>query len=33
MGVKGLWQLLAPVGKPISLDSLEGKILAVGMVF
>lgn len=29
MGVKGLWQLISPTGKPISLDSLDGKVLAV----
>jgi len=29
MGVKGLWQLIAPCGKTVSLDSLEGKILAI----
>ena len=33
MGVKGLWQLLAPVGKPVSLESLEGKVLSVGILF
>ncbi|CAC5405682.1 ERCC5 [Mytilus coruscus] len=29
MGVQGLWQLLNPTGRPVSLQSLEGKILAV----
>ncbi|EDO45269.1 predicted protein [Nematostella vectensis] len=29
MGVKGLWQLLEPVGKPVTLESLQGKVLAV----
>jgi len=31
MGVKGLWRLIAPVGKPVSLESLNGKILAIGV--
>jgi len=30
MGVHGLWNLLEPVGKPVPLESLENKILAVG---
>ena len=29
MGVTGLWSLLEPVGKPIPLESLENKILAI----
>jgi hypothetical protein len=29
MGVKGLWRLLLPIGRRISLESLEGKILAI----
>jgi 5'-3' exonuclease len=29
MGVKGLWQLLLPIGRRISIESLEGKILAI----
>ena len=29
MGVRGLWQLLAAVGRRISIESLEGKILAI----
>uniref|UniRef100_A0A7M5UZP7 XPG N-terminal domain-containing protein n=1 Tax=Clytia hemisphaerica TaxID=252671 RepID=A0A7M5UZP7_9CNID len=29
MGVKGLWRLVASAGKPVSLESLNGKILAV----
>ena len=31
MGVKGLWKLIESTGKPVSLESLNGKILAVGM--
>ena len=30
MGVTGLWTLLEPAGKPVPLESLENKILAVG---
>ena len=30
MGVHGLWTLLEPAGKPVPLESLENKILAVG---
>ncbi|KIY43975.1 PIN domain-like protein [Fistulina hepatica ATCC 64428] len=29
MGVKSLWQLLSPVGRPVMLETLEGKILAI----
>jgi hypothetical protein len=29
MGVKGLWLHLAPAGRKISLESLEGKVLAI----
>ncbi|XP_023346371.1 DNA repair protein complementing XP-G cells homolog [Eurytemora carolleeae] len=29
MGVLGLWNLLEPVGKPVPIESLENKILAV----
>ena len=29
MGVKGLWRLLLPIGRRISLETLEGQILAV----
>ena len=30
MGVHGLWNLLEPVGKPVPLEALENKILAIG---
>lgn len=29
--MKDLWQLLAPVGRRVSVESLEGKILAIDM--
>ena len=29
MGVIGLWKLLEPCGKPVPLESLEDKVLAV----
>jgi DNA excision repair protein ERCC-5 len=29
MGVKGLWRLLLPVGRRISIETLEGQILAI----
>ena len=32
MGVTGLWSLVEPAGKPVPLESLENKILAVGNV-
>jgi DNA-binding transcriptional ArsR family regulator len=31
MGVKDLWQLLSPIGRRISIESLEGKVLAIDM--
>ncbi|KIJ66988.1 hypothetical protein HYDPIDRAFT_26400 [Hydnomerulius pinastri MD-312] len=29
MGVKSLWSLLAPVGRPVPLEAIEGKALAI----
>lgn len=29
MGVKGLWKLLLPIGRRISLEALRGQILAI----
>jgi DNA excision repair protein ERCC-5 len=29
MGVKDLWQLLSPVGRRVSIETLEGKTLAI----
>jgi 5'-3' exonuclease len=29
MGVKGLWRLLLPIGRRISIETLQGKILAI----
>jgi hypothetical protein len=29
MGVKDLWQLLAPVGRRVSVETLEGKVREV----
>ncbi|RYH13653.1 hypothetical protein EON65_35135 [archaeon] len=31
MGVKDLWQLLAPMGRRVSIETLEGKALAIDM--
>lgn len=33
MGVKDLWQLVSPVGRRVSLESLEGKTLAIDARF
>jgi DNA excision repair protein ERCC-5 len=30
MGVLGLWKLIESSGKPVPLETLEGKVLAVG---
>ena len=32
MGVKGLWKLLEPVGRPVTLESLGNKVLAIGIL-
>ncbi|KAJ7170760.1 hypothetical protein C8R43DRAFT_1059410 [Mycena crocata] len=29
MGVKSLWKLLAPVGRPVMLETMEGQIMAI----
>lgn len=29
MGVKDLWQLLSPIGRRVSIETLEGKTLAI----
>jgi DNA excision repair protein ERCC-5 len=29
MGVTGLWQILDPAGRPVTLESLDGQVLAV----
>ena len=29
MGIHGLWSIIEPAGKPVPLESLENKILAV----
>lgn len=31
MGVKDLWQLISPVGRRVSIETLEGKTLAIDM--
>ena len=32
MGVKDLWKLLESAGRPVTLESLEGLVLAVGKI-
>lgn len=32
MGVTGLWRLIEKSGKPVPLETLEGKILAIGIL-
>ena len=32
MGVKGLWKVLEGVKTPVEYESLNGKVLAVGML-
>lgn len=33
MGVLGLWKLIDATGKPVPLETLEGKVLAIGINF
>lgn len=33
MGVTGLWKLIDQSGKPVPVDTLENKVLAVGMYY
>lgn len=32
MGVHGLWRLIEPSGKPVPLETLENKVLAIGIL-
>jgi DNA excision repair protein ERCC-5 len=32
MGVHGLWKLVEPSGEPVALETLENKVLAIGML-
>ena len=31
MGVTGLWKLIEASGKPVPLETLENKVLAIGL--
>lgn len=31
MGVTGLWKLIESSGRPVPLDTLENKVLAIGL--
>jgi XPG N-terminal domain. len=33
MGVNGLWKLLEASGKPVPVETLENKVLAVGILY
>lgn len=33
MGVTGLWKLIEASGKPVPLETLENKVLAIGIVY
>lgn len=33
MGVHGLWKLIESAGKPVPVETLENKVLAVGILF
>lgn len=32
MGVTGLWKLIEASGKPVPLETLENKVLAIGLL-
>ena len=32
MGVKGLWELIKPAGKPVTIETLQNKTIGVGIL-